>query len=54
MQTFDQEIVLVNENQAIIWYTDLFITDNVKNISFLSDNMYEVELQNWEKRQYVI
>lgn len=54
MQTFDQEIVLVNENQAIIWYTDLFITDNVKNISFLSDNIYEVELQNWEKRQYVI
>lgn len=54
MRTFDQEIVLVNENQAIIWYTDLFITDNVKNISFSSDNMYEVELQNWEKRQYII
>lgn len=53
-QTNDHEVVLVNENSFIVWHTDIHEPSHIKNIQFLQENIFEIILQSWEKRQYII
>jgi len=54
MKTIDNEIVLVNENGVIVWNTDIHNSTEVKEIKFTSENIFEIILISWEKRQYII
>ncbi len=54
LETFDNEIVIVNENQAVITYTDLHNKTEIKNMNFLNENLIEIFLTDWSKRQYII
>jgi len=54
METFDQEIVVVNENQALITHSDIHDISSIKNFVFISENLIEITLNSWEERQYII
>lgn len=53
-QSNENEIVLVNENSFIVCHTDIHSPSQIKNIQFLQENILEIILHSWEKRQYII
>lgn len=53
-QTNDDEIVLLNENNIIVLHTDIHDISQIKNIQFIQENVFEILLNSWEKRQYII
>lgn len=54
MLDFSLEIVLVNENWVIVSVTDLDISDKILKLTFLDENIFEVELEWQIKRKYLI